>query len=75
MKTKKKPVVNIRIRFTDEVQVSLIRKAALLHSQSFNSFVVMVAEIAAKALADTPPVDNNKVIADAVLKSLPKQRK
>lgn len=69
MKTKPKTThskeKNIRIRFRDETQVKLIRKAAEQQGLSFNMFVIHASETTAKVVLKKNLPTGLSIVADA----------
>lgn len=69
-KTSPPQVKNVRIRFKDQDQLDLIKRAAKVHGKSLNAFVISVCEMAAEILVNTEPVDSSRVISRAVREAL-----
>lgn len=61
-----KPEKNYRIRFRDEDQLALIKKAAAEQGIPFNTFVIETCETTARVLLKSSPRDGAKVISNAV---------
>jgi uncharacterized protein (DUF1778 family) len=66
----KKPEKNVRIRFRDEDQIAVIKKAAQNQDLSFNRFVIEIAERAATVLLKSKIRDSKKHLTDAVTEAL-----
>lgn len=61
---------SIRIRFRDEAQVAVIKKAAKKQDVSFNRFVIEISERAANVLLKSKTHDGKKVLTDAATEAL-----
>lgn len=60
---------SVRIRFRDEAQVAVIKKAAKFQDISFNRFVIEIAERGAIVLLKSKQ-DSKKQLTDAVTEAL-----
>jgi uncharacterized protein (DUF1778 family) len=61
---------SIRIRFRDEAQVAVIKKAAKKQETSFNRFVIEISERAANVLLKSKTHDSKKALTDAATEAL-----